>query len=597
MSRPRFRAHPLVVRRVQVRRIDDLTARMRRITVGGEQLGAFTRDGMTFPAFATPMFDDHVKLIFAPGGDISEAIPRQREHGIDWLPSECRETRDYTPHHHDPGTSEVAFDFVLHTRARGVAGPAEQWARSARPGDDLWFVGPKASTIMPDDVAEVLLIGDETALPAISRFFAERPVEAPARAVIAVAEDTARQDIPMRAGDSIEWVRAAPGDRDALSAAVTSVVPGRSPAFVWAAAESLSLLPLRRKADRDWRIGKSHRAITGYWYGRDTSGAGYAGPSGGTDVDGASTAIGSPVGWMAIRAAVRMGMIDALADGPQEPVGLAGRVNVTGSVMHPLIAVLVDCGVLYDDGERIGLAAVGERLLDDEHAREEYDSLYADQVIALAGLADAIGTGRSAWLDRSGSTLRDHVSASAQNYAELVDEADGLAYLMPALARLPLWGGRSEISVGGPAAGVVVDGLLGGGVDASLRIVEVWPALDALRDENPPPGVEFADTWKPTQIAVLATALEHRTDSEVIEHLRELAGITDTMLLIESTRADGLNVRATEMALVHLGAVGVPPRTSADIERLARLGGWTVVSATPIGWGVACFELTPTVLG
>ena len=203
MSRSRFRAHRLVVRCVQVLAVEDVTPRMRRVRVGGEQLGPFERDGMSFPAFAIPGFDDHIKLIFAPDGDIAEALPQQLENGIDWQPSEVRVTRDYTPHSYDAKACQMSLDFVVHG-GHEATGPAEQWARSAKVGDELWFVGPKSSTEIPDDIEEILLIGDETAIPAIARFFAERDLDVPARAIITVKTEDAVQRIAVREGDRIE---------------------------------------------------------------------------------------------------------------------------------------------------------------------------------------------------------------------------------------------------------------------------------------------------------------------------------------------------------------------------------------------------------
>jgi NADPH-dependent ferric siderophore reductase len=591
MNRSRYRAHPLVLRCVQVRRVEDITPRMRRVTVGGPQLGEFTRDGMTFPAFDAPMFDDHVKLIFAPGGDIADAVPHQSENGIDWRPSEHRETRDYTPHHHDPAALEVSFDFVVHTSDRHAGGPAEAWARSAQPGDDLWFVGPKASTIIPDDVDEMILIGDETAVPAIDRFFTERPVDGPARAIITISDYRARQDILTRTGDSVTWVLAEPGDRDAFTAAVASVPAPRGVGYVWAAAESRALLALRRHISREWGILKSHTDITGYWHIRDEPGVDADTES---DTSATRAEIGSPVPWLATRAALKLGLLDAVAAGPRDRAELADSLNVAAAQIDPVINVLLDAAVLRLDGDKISIGEYGERLVDDDHAREEFDSLYADQVLALAGLADAVTARRSAWEHRTGATLRRHVASAADRYDELVDEADGLTFLMPALARLPLWRGYSDISIGGPAALVVADGLRDGGVKASMRIVEEAEPLSALRRADSQGDKDFGEEWTRTDVMVLASACEHRTDDEVIGHLRELVEIADSLILVESTEPDALNTRATEMALVHLGAVGVPPRTQVDIERLTTAAGWSIVTSTPLGWGVDCIELTPT---
>ncbi|MGW0036310.1 siderophore-interacting protein [Gordonia sp. NPDC003376] len=591
MSRSAFRAHPLVVRHAQVRRVEDITPRMRRITVGGAELGAFVRDGMSFPAFAPSAFDDHVKLIFAPGGDIADALPRQNANGIDWLPSEHRVTRDYTPHHVDADTLEVQFDFVVHTDGGVADGPAEDWARAAVPGSDLWFVGPKASLVLPEDVAELILIGDETALPAITRFFDERPLDIPVHALIAVATDAAIQQIATRPGDSADFVVAPPGDAEALLAATQKLTPGEGPTFVWAAAESRALLPIRRHVKREWSIPKSHMAITGYWHVRDEHDAAddaievAAGP--------AATPITSPVPWLATRAALELGLLTEVALEPASRNALERRANATAGQLDPLLAILVDCDILRVDGDHYRAGTVGDALLDDEHAQEEYVGLYADQVVALGDLATGLAAGSSGWVSRTGNTLRDTVTASSSEYAELVDEAEGLRFLMPALSRLPVWADRSRIALGGPSALVVADGLRGADIAAELVVVEEPEPLRALRDGWDSGDLGFADTWPADTPILLASALEHRTDAEVLAHLGDLHSVTDTVYVMESTELDGLNARAAEQALVTLGAIGVPPRTLADLTRLVGQAGWSVASTSPLGWGVECLELVP----
>ena len=72
--------------------------------------------------------------------------------------------RDYTPRRYDLDTLELDIDFVLHGD-----GPASTWAEQAKPGQFLHIGGPRGSMIVPDIFDSYLLIGDETALPAIAR--------------------------------------------------------------------------------------------------------------------------------------------------------------------------------------------------------------------------------------------------------------------------------------------------------------------------------------------------------------------------------------------------------------------------------------------
>ena len=72
--------------------------------------------------------------------------------------------REYTPRRIDLVANELDIDFVLHGD-----GPASTWAAQAAPGQTLDIAGPRASMVVPDLFDSYLLIGDETAIPAIGR--------------------------------------------------------------------------------------------------------------------------------------------------------------------------------------------------------------------------------------------------------------------------------------------------------------------------------------------------------------------------------------------------------------------------------------------
>ncbi|TDP57188.1 NADPH-dependent ferric siderophore reductase [Kocuria sp. AG109] len=346
MAQHRMSVHPLVVRTVRVLSVQEVTPRMRRIRLGGEQLSSFVPAGLetTAPAFRAPSFDDHVKLIFAENGPVQAVLPRQLSEGIEWTPASARITRDYTPRAVDADAGELTLDFVLHGH-----GPAAAWARAARPGDELSFVGPKFSMHLPAEISAMLLVGDETALPAIGRFFDERPVQAPAHAVITVSEDAARQELALREGDSVTWVRKERPDGPGLLRAVRETFAGLElgpDPFLWAAGEARSLLPLRRWASRERVIPKTHQSMTGYWHvamdssgraadaapgssgraagrgqggraagaAQSASGTGTDGPRGGRGPAAPTTLPVAPVAWFAVAAAVQTGLLDALAD-------------------------------------------------------------------------------------------------------------------------------------------------------------------------------------------------------------------------------------------------------------------------------------------
>ncbi|MGW0460264.1 siderophore-interacting protein [Streptomyces tendae] len=575
-ARRAFTTHPLVLRRVTVRRVIDVTPRMRRVVLGGEQLGAFARDGMDHPAFAAPGFDDHVKLILASDGDVRSALPAQLPHGIEWTPAENRLTRDYTPRRVDPAAGEVDLDFVTHGD-----GPAAAWARAARVGDELWFVGPKSSLRLPERPDWILLAGDETALPAIGRFLDERPVDAPAHVLVTVADDAARQKLALREGDTVRWVLAEPGDAAALEAAVRAVPLPAGEGYAWAAAESRALLPVRRYLGRECGMPKERLNITGYWH-REEAAAPAQAPDAPTG--GETAPVPSPVPWLVTRAALRLGLIDAVADAPGTALdALAGRLGVPAPRIGVLLPLLAAHGVVVGGPDGLRLGPAGEELLDD-HAREEYAGHEAELLLSLAELAPALLGGSSPWQRASGATLHDTVVRDAERYGELVEECEQLAFLLNGLTADPLWAGVETCLLTGPGSAAVVAALDDSGRRPRLRIAEDKVPAAALRAYVAAP--ERIDwTGGPADVAVAAKALAHRTDDEAAALLTRLAAWAPTAVLVEASRPDGLSPHAAEAALHAYAATGSPLRDSPALAALAHRTGWHVDHVIALGWG------------
>ena len=181
--------HEIRQRRLQVLRVIDLTPRMRRITLGGEQLQGFTSLGS----------DDHIKLLFAETAEQQQAI----DAGNLGRDGAVRPTmREYTPRRIDLVANELDIDFVLHGD-----GPASTWAAQAAPGQTLDIAGPRASMVVPDIFDSYLLVGDETAIPAIGRRLEELPAGRHVLAVIQIEDEQERQPLPSQAQVEVIWVK------------------------------------------------------------------------------------------------------------------------------------------------------------------------------------------------------------------------------------------------------------------------------------------------------------------------------------------------------------------------------------------------------
>jgi NADPH-dependent ferric siderophore reductase len=75
--------HPMVFRELEVLRVRDVTPGMRRVTLTGAQLGAFTSgSGHPMAEFRSPGFDDDIRLHFPYPGQADPVLPVQLAHRV-----------------------------------------------------------------------------------------------------------------------------------------------------------------------------------------------------------------------------------------------------------------------------------------------------------------------------------------------------------------------------------------------------------------------------------------------------------------------------------------------------------------------------------
>ncbi|MDB5620323.1 siderophore-interacting protein [Tardiphaga sp.] len=221
--------HEIRRRLLTVTAIERVTAQMLRLHFTSPELADFH----------SPSHDDHIKLFFPGEGDKPEM-------------------RDYTPRRFDPAGQTLAIDFALHE-----AGPATSWAEAAGVGDTLQIGGPRGSTVVPDDFDWYLLIGDETALPAIGRRVEELRAGVPV-ATFVVGE---AQHFDTRAVWTPHWIAREPGsdELESLRKALAGFTLPAGDGFIWIAAEATVARSLRgyimdeRGHPREWT------KAAGYW--------------------------------------------------------------------------------------------------------------------------------------------------------------------------------------------------------------------------------------------------------------------------------------------------------------------------------------------
>ncbi|WP_224372110.1 siderophore-interacting protein [Hyalangium versicolor] len=222
--------HELRRRKLLVTSVESLTPRMRRIRFTSPDLADFN----------SPSPDDHIKLFFSQQ-DGAAAQPVMR---------------DFTPRAFDNAGKSLTIDFAIHG-----SGPATEWAAGAQVGQLLEIGGPRGSTLVPDDFDWYLLIGDESALPAIGRRVEALRSGVPVTTVVAVANEDEKQTFTTRASWRPTWVvRGEPGEQDAelLRRALVGFTPPAGDGFVWIAGEGSIVREVRtyfveeRQHPSDW---------------------------------------------------------------------------------------------------------------------------------------------------------------------------------------------------------------------------------------------------------------------------------------------------------------------------------------------------------
>ena len=587
MAQRDFRTHPLVVRQVDVARVVDVTPRMRRITLTGPQLAAFNNGEFDLPPFLSEGFDDHVKLVFAADGDIQAALPVQRARSIDWPPAPHRLGRDYTPRRWDPEAGELDLDFVKHSD-----GPAAGWAEAAKPGDVLHFAGPKSSLLLPEGIDWVLLAADETGLPAIGRYLDERPLDVPVQIVVEVRDVSARQDLPLREGDSIRWIATNEHAPSALPAAIRDTEWWTGQPYVWVAGESRSLIPLRRWLRRDKGLSPRYLNVTGYWHAEEAPVAGAV-----ARVD--PETLLSPLPWLATRAAIQLGLLDVLGDDPAAVSVIAARLSLPLPAVRALSAYLAEVDVLAMESDRLRLGPIAEELLGNDHLRDELfgDGFESRALDALTQLAPALRAGVSPWQHHTGRRLALDIEHDPGLYADRVSAVGGFGFVAGGVAELAAWNAASKVTVTGPGS-VVLATAIGdrGRLPSDVAIAAPPAPLQVLRDQAEDLPVSFTAEEGARRADLVVSTMEAgcRDDAELTAHLTALSGHADRALLIDILRLTGPGGSgvAAEHDILALSGTGTGRRDAADIARIASAAGWRVVDHVALGWDYEVFELS-----
>lgn len=223
---------------VEVVRKQEITPNMLRITFGGNDLREFPDD----------QDSAYIKLRMT-----------EPEEGSDERPV----VRTYTVRHFDSLTHQLDVDFVLHE----VDGLAADWARNCDIGDSIRIMGPGPKKLVDYSADWFLMIGDMSALPAISVNIEGLPDDAKGYALLEIISAADKQDIKSPDGFEIRWLEnSKPEQSDGvLLNAVRKLSWLDGHASVWVAGEFTAALEIRKFLKEERNITRDQLYASSYW--------------------------------------------------------------------------------------------------------------------------------------------------------------------------------------------------------------------------------------------------------------------------------------------------------------------------------------------
>ena len=245
--------HDTRLRLLKVTAVTDVTPLMRRFRLVGDMEN-----------FVSASHADHIKAFFFPDG-VEPLLPPVGPNGAEFPPGTRPEMRDYTPRYWNVAEGWIELDFVLHGD-----GPASTWAANATTSSTLVIGGPRGSLVVPMSFDWYLLVGDETALPAIGRRIEELPAGAKVLAFIEIADSSEEQRFDTKANLTLIYLHrngAPAGTTTLLQEAVAAATFPDGVAYAYLAGEvsmsravradleNRSFDPQYIKAAGYWRLG------------------------------------------------------------------------------------------------------------------------------------------------------------------------------------------------------------------------------------------------------------------------------------------------------------------------------------------------------
>lgn len=200
---------PMVLDVVEVLRVERLSPSFVRVELGGPCLADFGVDGQ--------LYDQRIKLVLPHENGPVPSVPAGEGWYDAWLALPLEERghmRTYTVRalRGEGPDTRLVVDIVVHPDDHGAAGPGCAWGQRAAVGDRLVVVGPRRGRefggieFEPGTAARLLLVGDETAVPAVAAILEQLPWHAVGTAFLEVPTAADVQSVAHPEGVELVWL-------------------------------------------------------------------------------------------------------------------------------------------------------------------------------------------------------------------------------------------------------------------------------------------------------------------------------------------------------------------------------------------------------
>ncbi|WP_085902033.1 siderophore-interacting protein [Kiloniella majae] len=238
---------PANFRTVAVVKRTILNEGMLRLTLAGNDLSLFEEGGL------------HFRLLLPKNPNRTPVWPIRLTSGKVQFPEGDDElyNRVYTARYVRTELGELDFDLVRHK-----GGVAADWAESVAEGAIVGIMGPGGGGYINN--GWLLMGGDETALPAISRILEQCSSDVKGQVYLSVRKSDYQADLQKPDGIEVFWLP----DNDSnqlASSIIETVLPDNEDIYVWFGGEQKDARAIRKVLKSDWKLKPDQFYCAAYW--------------------------------------------------------------------------------------------------------------------------------------------------------------------------------------------------------------------------------------------------------------------------------------------------------------------------------------------